>query len=70
MKNGETALGEADGSTPLPDDFPGRDELIEEGLETVEAVRDYDDELEAIHGIGKVTGSHIRNTLDKMNGHE
>lgn len=69
MLSGETALGgdEPDG-TPLPDDFPGRDELLEEGLETVEAVRDFDDELETIYGIGKVTASHIRNTLDEIGG--
>lgn len=46
----------------LPEDFPGRDKLIEAGHETIEAVRQVED-LTAVDGIGKATAARIEDYL-------
>lgn len=73
MQDGETALegDETDqpNGTPLPEDFPGKSKLEASGITTVEAAAEQLGELEKIDGIGKVTASHIRNSIDS-NGHE
>lgn len=50
----EPALG-----TPLPDDFPGYDKLVEAGILFLESVPRDGDTLTAIDGIGKVTAGRI-----------
>lgn len=51
--------------TPLPDDFPGRVHLIESGLATLEAVREYGaaNGFDSIKGIGPVTAEEINAAL-------
>lgn len=51
--------------TPLPDDFPGRAHLIEAGLATLEAVREYGaaNGFDSIKGIGPVTAEEINAAL-------
>lgn len=51
-----------DGPTDLPDDFPGRDALMDAGHTTIDAVRAATD-LTAITGIGKATAAAITESL-------
>lgn len=52
--------------TPLPEDFPGREELIEQGFVTVEQVSKLDQKsLIALSGIGDVTAKKIIKYLTK-----
>lgn len=48
---------------PLPDDFPAVEFLRETGLTTYTAVREYDQPLTTIKGIGKVYANKIRSAL-------
>jgi hypothetical protein len=49
----------------LPEDFPGREVLIENGVTTWEALVDKtDEELLALKGIGPATAKAIREKLD------
>lgn len=51
-------------ATPLPDDFPRRDKLLEAGYTTVEQVAELsDDDLMAVDGIGKASLAEIRARL-------
>jgi len=54
-------LGYARPATPvLPDDLPGRDELIAAGVESVDELKDMSKkELEALDGIGKAKAGKI-----------
>ena len=56
--------GKAEG-TPLPDEFPGREHLVEAGYGTVEAVRGIAD-LDALPGIGQATESKILQVLEGL----
>lgn len=52
-------------NTPLPEDFPGRDELHAADVTTVEAVTALsDEELDGITGIGPATITRIRAALE------
>lgn len=46
----------------IPQDFPGRDELVAAGHTTLNSVREIED-LTEIDGIGKVTAEKIRKAL-------
>lgn len=50
--------------TPLPDDFPGREELAAAGVRSIEAVLELSDELEQINGIGPATARDISEALE------
>lgn len=45
--------------TPLPEDFPGRDALLEAGIDALEDVPRKGKDLTAVSGIGKVTANQI-----------
>lgn len=50
--------------TPLPEDFPGGEELRAEGFTTVEQVKALSvDELDAVRGIGPATAKAIQEAL-------
>lgn len=53
--------------TPLPEDFPGRQMLVDAGLETLEAVAGHGDLL-SISGVGKATRRRIARYLDELPG--
>ncbi len=45
--------------TPLPEDFPGRDSLLEAGIDALEDVPRKGKDLTAVSGIGPVTANQI-----------
>ena len=45
--------------TPLPEDFPGRDALLAEGIDALEDVPRTGAALTAVNGVGKVTANQI-----------
>lgn len=59
----EGAEGAEEGAAPqLPDDIPHRDELIDAGVASLEALRDLED-LTALPGIGKAKAADIKEYL-------
>lgn len=60
-RDGDT--GDAGDATPLPDDFPGHDELVSAGVLTIEAVQARLESIEDIDGIGPATSASIRDRL-------
>ena len=59
-EDGEIELKEpAQVSTPLPDDFPGYDALVEDGIIYLESVPRKGVELVSIPGIGNATANKI-----------
>lgn len=53
--------------TELPEDFPGRDKLIEAGLDTIEKVTEFkiENDLTELDGIGSATADKISDQLVK-----
>lgn len=54
--------------TELPEQFPGRDELVGAGVLTIEAVVEKLESIEDIDGIGPATAKDIAAALDELTG--
>ena len=50
--------------TPLPEDFPGREELVAAGVTSIEAALERTDTLVDIDGIGPATAKAITESLE------